>query len=285
MRQLVTACLVPVLLAGCRVVPASPDAAVEERAAAELQPASGDTLRLYIGQSGRVDGTPLVVTVSGVATDGRCPVGSLVLCAWEGDAVVEVAIAGARARTDARLHTGLEPRAAGLEGHVVELLALDPVRRLDEDIPRASYRATLRVREGALEAPVDARLGDTTHIMVGRTVRLDRGRLQLAFLEKGAESRCPANAMCVRQGDAAARLRAAVDGRAVAFELHTSDRPRTLEVLGYDVHLVTIDPYPGTELPNVRMAPVAVVVVTRHVATAPRDTTRRDSTARDSTRS
>ena len=248
--------------ASCRVVPASPDDADAQRVLSEAA-ASGDTLRLAIGQSGTVPGATARVAFLGVPHDQRCPVDALVLCAWAGDATVRLRVVTDTADRTLALHTGVEPRRAVVDGVVVELVDLLPANGVDERPRTDEYRAVVRVYAGAIEPPLQAALGDTVHIPVGRLAEVDGGALRVSFLVKESESRCPANALCVQIGDASALLRLESGGRAVERSLHTHVEPRSASHAGYTVRLVNITPYPGTEPPNARMMPVAVVVVTR----------------------
>lgn len=264
MRRPPFAPLVLALLAGaCRVVPASPDGRTDDRRVGTQQVIAGDTLRLAIGQTATVPGTPVEVTVTGVPKDDRCPVESLVQCVWAGDAVVTLRLAAAGETRDVSLHTGVEPRRVALAGHVVELVGLTPERRVDET-PRAdAYRVAVRVYPGAIAAPGQGTLGDTTRIMVGREATFDGGALRVAFLARGSESRCPANAICIQVGDASATVRLEGAGQSVERVLHTNVEPRSAEHAGYLVELVALDPYPGTEPPNARLAPTIVVRVAK----------------------
>lgn len=256
--------LLPVLAvtAACHVVPASPDDSAAQQARTEAV-ASGDTLTLAVGQRGKVPGTLLEVTLVDVPRDDRCPVGSLVLCAWAGDATVRIRGVTDSADRVVALHTGVEPRRAVIDGHFVELLDLLPVNRLEER-PRADeYRAVVRVYAGSIEPPVQGALGDTVRIPVAQSAVFDGGKLRVSFLAKESESRCPANAMCVHVGDASALMRLENGQSSIEPSLHTHAEPRAASFAGYKVALVNIEPYPGTEPPNVRMMPVAVVIVTR----------------------
>ena len=121
-----------------------------------------------------------------------------------------------------------------------------------------------RSAAGTRDSAAEKALGDTVRIDVGRTVTFDAGRLSVGFEAVEADSRCPADAMCVWQGDAAARFRLAVDGRRAGTTLHTATEPKQVEYAGYVLRLVNVEPYPGT-WDRSRPAPpaVAVVVVTR----------------------
>ena len=251
-----------VAAAACHVVPASPDDAGAQQALTDAV-ASGDTLTLAVGQRGKVPGTLLEVRLVDVPRDERCPLGSLVLCIWAGDATVRIRGVTDTADQVVALHTGVEPRRAAIDGHVVELVDLLPLNRLEERPRVDEYRAVVRVYAGSVEPPVQGALGDTVRIPVAQSAMFDGGKLRVTFLAKESESRCPANAMCVHVGDASALLRLEDATSSIERALHTHAEPRAAAFGAYKVRLVNIEPYPGTEPPNVRMVPVAVIVVTR----------------------
>ena len=89
-------------------------------------------------------------------------------------------------------------------------------------------------------------LGDTVRIAVGASASWDAGRFVVTFDTVEADSRCPADAMCVWQGDAAAGFHVSVDGRRAGTTLHTATQPRQVEFAGYVLGLVNVEPYPGT---------------------------------------
>ena len=67
--------------------------------------------------------------------------------------------------------------------------------------------------------------------------------LEVRFLRVLNDSRCPADANCVWQGDATVQIAATIDRRTRELELHTSEtKPVTYE--GYSIHLVQLQPYP-----------------------------------------
>jgi hypothetical protein len=107
-------------------------------------------------------------------------------------------------------------------------------------------------------------LGDTLRIELGRSASVDGGRLVVKFVSRGADSRCPANVVCVWQGDVAVRIAARVGNTTVERELHTGLEPHSLTVARYVVTLVGLLPYPGTEAANVPSArPTALLRATR----------------------
>jgi hypothetical protein len=103
-------------------------------------------------------------------------------------------------------------------------------------------------------------LDDTLHVALGRSATADNGRLVLTFAARLADSRCPANVVCVWEGDATVRVSARVGRTTVERDLHTGVEPRTLSVDGYVVSVVGLTPYPGTDD---RGTPTAILRVTR----------------------
>ena len=117
---------------------------------------------------------------------------------------------------------------------------------------------------GTQDAATARALGDTVRIDVHGSASWGGGRFVVAFDTVEADSRCPADAMCVWQGDAAARFRLTADGRSAGTTLHTALEPKQVEYAGWVLRLVNVEPYPGTyDRSKPAPAPVAVVVVTR----------------------
>jgi hypothetical protein len=88
---------------------------------------------------------------------------------------------------------------------------------------------------------------DTTSVRLGSTATFDGGRLELTFDARVADSRCPANVVCVWAGDAHARIKTRVAGGAVAAsELHSTLEPLKLKIDRYTISMVGMTPYPGT---------------------------------------
>jgi hypothetical protein len=100
-------------------------------------------------------------------------------------------------------------------------------------------------------------------IALGRRASVDGGRLVLTFVARGADSRCPANVVCVWMGDAAVRVAARVANTSVERELHTGIEPHSFTVNGYVVTVVGLLPYPGTPSADV---PGATPTVLLHVS-------------------
>src|SRR5258705_4730358 len=88
--------------------------------------------------------------------------------------------------------------------------------------------------------------------------------LELRFEGVGADSRCPINARCVWEGDAAVTIGLTKPGQQPGrLELHTSGRfEQEGRYLSYRVHLSALRPEPQTDKPIEPSAYRATVVVT-----------------------
>jgi hypothetical protein len=108
-----------------------------------------------------------------------------------------------------------------------------------------------------------ASLNDTLSIPVGQSRFADGGKLELRFDARVADSRCPANAVCVWAGDAHVRLSTRVTGGAFkTAELHSGLEPRKLVVDGYSLTMVGMTPYPGTGQDS--SSPTLIIAVSRN---------------------
>ena len=103
-------------------------------------------------------------------------------------------------------------------------------------------------------------MDDTLTVAVGRSATLDNGRLAVSFVARQADSRCPANVVCVWAGDAVVRVSARAGRTTVERELHTGIEPRSLSIGGYTVTVVGLTPYPGTDD---RSTPTAILRIVR----------------------
>ena len=88
---------------------------------------------------------------------------------------------------------------------------------------------------------------DTLSIRLGQSAFADGGRLEVRFDSKVGDSRCPANVVCVWQGDAHVRIVTRVSGGASSTaELHSALTPQKVTVDRYSISMVGMTPYPGT---------------------------------------
>lgn len=99
--------------------------------------------------------------------------------------------------------------------------------------------------ESALQSST-APLDDTVTVRLGQRAMTDDRSVQLSYVRLVSESRCPANAICVWQGDAAVQLRAEAVGVAVDTTIHTALDPKIIAVGANQISLLEVQPYPGT---------------------------------------
>ncbi|GGL19459.1 hypothetical protein [Nocardia jinanensis] len=97
-------------------------------------------------------------------------------------------------------------------------------------------------------APVSPELGTEFTLAPGETVRLDGDRLVVSFGDVPADSRCPAGADCVWEGDATVVTEVTAGGQRSRSELHTNSRFATgVTVGGYRIDLVSLRPSPPAD--------------------------------------
>lgn len=81
----------------------------------------------------------------------------------------------------------------------------------------------------------------------GESASLDGGALVITFVEVAADSRCPADVVCVWQGDAAMVFQLSSRVLRIAARLdtlHTGVDPRTGSYAGYSIAVTELAPYP-----------------------------------------
>jgi hypothetical protein len=108
---------------------------------------------------------------------------------------------------------------------------------------------------GAPTSPTtgDIKVDISMTVVPGQRVTVDGTTLTVQFIGVASDSRCPADALCVTQGDAVAVFEASVAASAGArLELGTSNSRRTAEVGTYSVELRGLDPYPFASLPPIQ---------------------------------
>lgn len=95
------------------------------------------------------------------------------------------------------------------------------------------------------EVPQAGELGREYVIGYGETIHVDS--LALEFTTLDGDSRCPANAVCIWEGNARILLALTRGQSSTVAELNTSNRFPTVAVFeGYFVELRRLDPYPAT---------------------------------------
>lgn len=96
------------------------------------------------GQTARVEGTALTVSLVGVPEDSRCPTD--VQCVWAGNGAVSLVVTDETgAKSTVILNTTLSPRSVRVSGYEISFTGLKPDPKQGSPIPLASYVATLRI--------------------------------------------------------------------------------------------------------------------------------------------
>ena len=104
------------------------------------------SVALHVGQYIRLPQGGFTATFDSVTADSRCPLG--VDCFWSGDGELQFSVI---TNTDVQhpslvtLHTTLEPQAIVINGFVVRLRELDPIRSQIGPIDPSSYVAVLEI--------------------------------------------------------------------------------------------------------------------------------------------
>lgn len=111
---------------------------------------------------------------------------------------------------------------------------------------------TLQIASGPLDDTVRVQLG-------GSALTRDRS-LQVTYVRLVSESRCPANAVCVWEGDAAVRIAARAVGVAMDTTIHTALDPKVIAIGSNQVSLLEVQPYPGAGDPQQSRYIVARIV-------------------------
>jgi len=93
-----------------------------------------------------------------------------------------------------------------------------------------------------------ARLGETFTIKFGEQTFIEVEDLTIAFVAVVEDSRCPADARCVWEGNARiVTTLSKINNKSVSVELNTSMRfPREGEYWDYKIKLIKLEPYPTT---------------------------------------
>ncbi len=103
----------------------------------------GQTFRLRIGESARVEGLSLAVTFRAVLEDTRCPID--VHCIVAGNGRVQLEVRGVRGAGRVVLNTTGEPRESPMGSHRIRLHDLRPGRLAGPEIPPQTYEIDLDV--------------------------------------------------------------------------------------------------------------------------------------------
>ena len=93
-----------------------------------------------------------------------------------------------------------------------------------------------------------AEAADSVQIRVGATISVEGTLISFAALV--SDSRCPMDAICVWQGDAAVQISAQKGADTQLMQLHTTLEPRSSTAHGYSIGLLSVSPYPSASAPS-----------------------------------
>lgn len=121
----------------------------------------------------------------------------------------------------------------------------------------------------ALAQPVgsvkqEAALDQEFEIKIGQQVSIKREGLRVSFSYVAEDSRCPEGVTCVWAGNGKVVLKLSkVRRRASVMRLNTTTDPKQDDYRGYEVKLVSLNPYPKKDMPIKKKDYVATLVVSR----------------------
>lgn len=101
-------------------------------------------------------------------------------------------------------------------------------------------------------------------VKVGETVKVGSTGLKISFTAVAEDSRCPKNVTCVWAGNAKINLKLSKAGKRTAdINLNTGLEPKHQLYYGYDVKLVSLNPYPEKDVKIKKDDYVATLVISR----------------------
>ena len=110
----------------------------------------------------------------------------------------------------------------------------------------------------------EARLDKEFKIKVGETVSIRKESLKISFSSVSEDSRCPEGVTCVWAGNGKIVLRLTKSRkRSATMSLNTTLDPKHDDYQGYDVKLVSLDPYPKKGATIKKKEYVATLIVSR----------------------
>lgn len=101
---------------------------------------------------------------------------------------------------------------------------------------------------------VQGRLDEPFPLPKGATATLVGDRLTVTFERVESDSRCPLGVQCIRAGEAKVQLQLRLPGQAPEEVILATDgaQPRYATYGAYDLHLVSLEPRPRTDVPHPR---------------------------------
>ncbi len=99
---------------------------------------------LSTGEMVQVEGGMGYIKFIKVLQDSRCPVN--VTCVWAGNVKIELEIMGSdRKKFSISLNTGIEPNTVSLQGYVLQLISILPLKVEGVSISPEQYQVKLRI--------------------------------------------------------------------------------------------------------------------------------------------
>ena len=113
-----------------------------------------------------------------------------------------------------------------------------------------------RIKEAALDKEFEIRIGEQ--------VSIENEGLRISFSHVAEDSRCPEGVQCIWAGNGKIVLRVSKARKgAASMRLNTGLEPRQDAYRGYDVKLVSLNPYPKEGMPIKRKQYVATLIVSK----------------------
>ncbi|MDF5718815.1 MAG: hypothetical protein PUP93_34360 [Rhizonema sp. NSF051] len=136
---------------------------------------------------------------------------------------------------------------------------LQPIKVSAQDVP-SSYEQ-LRVKSSRVKLDTKFKL------KYGQTAFINSEKLGIKFLTV-ADSRCPANARCIRAGDVTIELEIlkngdTIDDLMLTSEVTNQDYLASADFDGYSIKLLSVDPYPGLAPKTKISDDVATLIVSK----------------------
>ena len=89
---------------------------------------------------------------------------------------------------------------------------------------------------------------DSVQIRVGETISVEGTLIKFALVV--SDSRCPMDAICVWEGDAAVQVSVQKGSDTQMMQLHTTLEPHSSTAHGYKIELLSLNPYPRASTPT-----------------------------------
>ncbi len=93
-------------------------------------------------------------------------------------------------------------------------------------------------------AEAQPQIGDTLVVAYQQTIRYPAESVSISFDSLASDSRCPIGAQCKWAGDAELIFTFSAGSKQVEISLHSYLSPGDTTVLGYNIELIDVNPYP-----------------------------------------